>query len=718
MSTAPTLATEGAQAAWQRLSVLRPRLRDHLRVHVHRYRDEPWYVVEDTLANRFHRFDSTAWSLVRLLDGERSVGRAATRLGLADNVAGRGEVLSLMARLHALDLLAAGLPPSTEALLERVHKAARSRLQRGMMSPLSVRVPLLDPDRLLGRAGGLARVVFNVPGLVVWLLAVGAGALLAAEQWDELLLHFETRAMDPRNVALLWALYPLVKLLHELGHGLAVKRWGGAVHEMGVMLLVFTPVPYVDATASTAFSDKYRRMVVAGAGIMVELLLAAVAMWAWAGLAPGLARDAAFDVMLIGAGSTLLFNGNPLLRFDGYHVLADAVEIPNLGIRSNRYLLYLGQRWLLGLRDVRSPVTTPGERPWLIVYGIASAIYRVVVLFSIALYIAGRMFFIGVVLALWVLTAQVLLPLRRLFAFLLSSARLRHHRARGVAVAAGAIAGLAGTLLLPVGAATHADGVVEPPPGSTVRAGTDGVVREVLVTDGESVGAGEPLLVLEDPLLPAEVERLRWRVEEIARRHARASLKDRVAGQLVAGELERARAEFDEARARLDQLVVRSPVHGTVSIDMPRNLPGRFVRRGERLALVIAPGRAVARVVVPQSSAGLVRRATREVAIRLASLPGVTLPAQLVREVPSATDRLPSPALGSRGGGRINVDARDESGVRALERVFQFELALPGSALAYRPGTRVHVRFRHDAAPLAQQLYRELRQLFLARFQV
>ena len=144
---------------------------------------------------------------------------------------------------------------------------------------------------------------------------------------------------------------------------------------MGVMLLVFTPVPYVDATASTAFSDKYRRMVVAGAGIMVELLLAAVAMWAWAGLAPGLARDAAFDVMLIGAGSTLLFNGNPLLRFDGYHVLADAVEIPNLGIRSNRYLLYLGQRWLLGLRDVRSPVTTPGERPWLIVYGIASAIY-------------------------------------------------------------------------------------------------------------------------------------------------------------------------------------------------------------------------------------------------------------------------------------------------------------------------------------------------------
>jgi putative peptide zinc metalloprotease protein len=718
VNAAPAAATQGAEAAWQRVSVLRPRLREHLRVHVHRYRGEPWYVVEDPLANRCHRFDSTAWSLVRLLDGERNVGTAAARLGLADHVAGRAEVLTLMARLHAVDLLAAGLPPSTEALLERLHKAARSRLQRGMMSPLSVRVPLLDPDRLLARARGLARLMFNVPGLVAWLLAVCAGALLAAEHWDELVLHFETRALDPRNVAMLWAIYPLVKLLHELGHGLAVKRWGGSVHEMGVMLLVFTPVPYVDATASTAFSSKHRRMVVAGAGIMVELLLAALAMWAWAGLAPGLARDAAFDVMLIGAGSTLLFNGNPLLRFDGYHVLADAIEIPNLATRSNRYLLYLGQRWLLGLRDVRSPVTAPGERPWLIAYGIASALYRIVVLLSIALYVAGKMFFIGVMLALWVLAAQVLLPLRRLFAFLLGSARLRHHRTRGAAVAAGAAASLAGALLLPVGAATHADGVVRPPPGSTVRAGADGVVREVLVTDGESVAAGEPLLVLEDPLLPAEVERLRWRVEEIERRHARASLVDRVRGQLVAGELERARAEFEEARERLDHLVVRSPVDGTVSIDPPRNLPGRFVRRGDRLALVTAPRGAVAHVVVPQSSAALVRGNTREVAVRLASLPGVTLPARLVREVPSATDRLPSAALGSRGGGRINVDARDESGLRALERVFQFELSLPGSALAYRPGTRVHVRFRHDAAPLAQQWYRELRQLFLARFQV
>jgi len=698
--------------------MLRPRLHDHLRVRVHRYRGEPWYVVEDPVANRFHRFDAAAWALVRLLDGERSVAAAARDAGIEHDAAGQGEVVTLIARLHAADLLSTGLPPSTEALLERVQRVARARLQRGLLSPLSMRVPLLDPDRALTRALPLARVLFNAPALAIWLLAVAAGALLAAEQWDALTLHFQTRALDPRNVALMWALYPAVKLLHEIGHGLAAKRFGGAVHEVGVMLLVFTPVPYVDATASTAFPDKRHRMLVAGAGIMVELALSAAALLAWLHLAPGLARDAAFDVMLIGVGSTLLFNGNPLLRFDGYHVLADAIEIPNLATRSSRYLLYLGQRWLLGLTDARSPVTAPGERPWLIGYGIAAALYRTVVLLSIALYVAGRMFFIGVVLALWVLAAQLLLPLHRLASFLLRSSRTRARRGRG-ALLAGTLAGaLAGAVLVPVGAATHAEGVVQPPAGAEVRAATDGVVTEVLVRDGQSVAAGEPLLVLDDPLLAAEVERLAWRVEEIQRLHARASLRERLEGQLLEGELERARAELADARERLARLVVRSPAAGTVGMDAARNLPGRYARRGDLLARVTSPGAAVARVVVGQADAARVRGATREVALRLASLPGVTLPAALVQEVPSASDRLPSATLGSRDGGAINVDARDRSGVRALERVFQFEVALPGSALAYRPGSRVHVRFRHDPEPLASQWYRGLRQLFLARFQV
>jgi putative peptide zinc metalloprotease protein len=708
-----------ASAAWQQVARLRPHLRAHLRVHVHTYRGQPWYVVEDPVANRFHRFDGSAYALIRMLDGERSVEEAARAASAMGSDSAQAETITLMARLHAADLLASGLPPSTEALLTRVEGAAKARRQRGMLSPLSLRVPLMDPDHLLTRTLPLVRGLYSMPGLVVWMLLVLSGALLAVEHWQALSLHFETRALDPRNLALIWVLYPVVKVMHELGHGYAVKRWGGAVHEVGVVLLVFTPVPYVDATASTAFADKRRRMLVAGAGIMVELALGAVAMLAWLHLAPGLARDIAFNVMLIGAGSTLLFNGNPLLRFDGYHVLADALEIPNLGSRSSRYLMYLGQRYLLGVADAASPVTAPGERAWLVSYGIAAAVYRTAVLFAIAIYVAGRMFFIGVVLAVWVLAAQLLLPLVRLVSFLASSGRARGRRLRGVAVSAGVTGVTAGLLLLvPVGAATHAEGIVQAPDGSEVRAGTEGIVVEVRVLDGQGVREGDALLVLEDPLLVAEVRRLEWRVREIERLHTRATLVERVKGQVLEGERRQAQADLDDARARLSRLVVRSPASGTVRITTPGDLPGRFVSQGDLIALVVRPGDAVARVVVPQDDAARVRAESAQVAVRLASLPGVTLPAQLVREIPAATDRLPFRSLGSLGGGRIHVDSRDDSGLRTLDRVFQFEIALPGSALAYRPGTRVHVRFRHLARPLANQWYRQVRQLFLARFAV
>lgn len=374
---------------------------------------------------------------------------------------------------------------------------------------------------------------------------------------------------------------------------------------------------------------------------------------------------------------------------------------------------------MLGVADVPAPATAAGERGWLIGYGLASLFYRTVVLFTIALYIAGRMFFIGVVLALWVVAAQLVLPLVRLLSYLASGASLQGQRGRAVASVAGlAVMLLVGLTLVPVGSATHAEGVVEVPPGSEVRAGTDGIVAQVLVADGQSVSPGEPLVILDDPLLPAEVKRLEWRVRELERRRDRASLEERVKKQMADDELERARAALDDAKARLERLVVRSTASGTVSIDGADNLPGRFARRGDLLVRVRRAADATARVVVTQADAARVRGDTRELAVRLASLPGVSLPARLVRELPAATDRLPDASLGTGGGGRIHVDARDRSGRKSLERVFQFEVALPGSAHAYRPGTRAHVRFRHGAEPLATQWYHQLRNLFRARFEV
>ena len=185
--------------------------------------------------------------------------------------------------------------------------------------------------------------------------------------------------------------------------------WGGKVNEIGIMLLVLFPVPYVDSSAAHQFSEKNRRLAVCAAGIMVEIFLASIALLVWANTDHGLMHDLAFDIVIIGAVSTLAFNANPLLRFDGYYLLSEQIEIPNLATRSNQYIGYLFKRYLLAIPNLRSPVTAAGEVKWLVSYGIGARIYRVFISLFIASWIAGKFLIIGVLLALWAVIGQLIL---------------------------------------------------------------------------------------------------------------------------------------------------------------------------------------------------------------------------------------------------------------------------------------------------------------------
>jgi putative peptide zinc metalloprotease protein len=274
--------------------------------------------------------------------------------------------------------------------------------------------------------------LFSVGGFILWLAIAAGGAVLAALHWGSLTADVVDQALAPSNIVLMLLIYPVLKGLHELGHGWAAKRWGGEVHEIGVMLLVLFPVPYVDASDAAGPASKWQRAVVGAAGMMVELLIAAVAVAVWVTVEPGLVRAVAFSVMLIAGVSTLLFNGNPLLRYDGYYVLADLLEIPNLGPRSNQYLGYLTKRWLLGVKDAKSPVTARGERFRFVLYGIVSIAYRLAITLVIALYLSTKAFLLGVLLALVAIGTAVVWPLLRGLRYLLTSPDLRQTRGRAI----------------------------------------------------------------------------------------------------------------------------------------------------------------------------------------------------------------------------------------------------------------------------------------------
>jgi putative peptide zinc metalloprotease protein len=508
-------------ASWHRVADLQPRLRSHVRVHRHEYRGERWYVVEDRISRRVHRFSPAAYFVIGMMNSRRSMQEiwdtASARLG--EEAPTQDEVIQLLGQLHAADVMQCEVAPDVDELLRRSRRLSQRSQLAKILSPLAIRFPLLDPDRLLERTLSWYRLLFGLVGAVLWLAVVGWGVLSAAEHWGQLTLDLTHRVLAPQNLLIIGLVFPLVKALHEFGHACAVKAWGGEVHEMGIMLLVLMPVPYVDASAANAFPAKRRRVLVGAAGMVVELFIASIALFFWLQMEPGVPRAVLFNVMLIAGVSTVLFNANPLLRFDGYYMLADLIEIPNLRQRANQYLASLVQRRLFGLQIPPSDAGA-GERAWLVSFAIASFAYRVFIMFAIALFVAAEYLFIGMLLAIWALVAAFVMPVVALASFLALSPRLAGARQRAVAVTAVIVLALAGILfVLPVPAWTNAQGVVSIPEQATVRAGAEGFVARVIAPPGTQVQRGEPLVAVSDPVLEARIRLLEARKEELEARY-------------------------------------------------------------------------------------------------------------------------------------------------------------------------------------------------------
>ena len=704
---------------WYRVADLRPRLRDHVRVHRHEYRGRRWYIVQNELLGRHHRFSDEAHQLIGLMDGKRSVGQiwelAAARLG--DEVPTQDEAIRLLGQLHGADLIQSDVSPDVLELFQRHRRRRREDRRRRSGNPLSLRFPLFDPEKLLQRGLPLVRPLFNRWVLLFWCLVVFTAAVLALMHWRELSHSLDDQVFTLQNLLLLWLTYPLVKGLHEFGHAFATRVWGGEVHEMGITLLVLMPVPYVDASASSAFPEKHRRMLVGAIGVMVELLVASLALFVWLNVEPGLVKTFAYNLMLIGGVSTLFFNGNPLLRFDAYYVLADAIEIPNLAGRSSAYYGNLVQRYLFGVRDVRSLSTLPGERAWFLCYGAAAFVYRFFILFAIIFFVGSQYFFVGVLIAIWAAVSMLLIPLVKYLKFLLNSPRLARTRVRSL-MAAATLALLLSAFLffVPIPLRTTVEGVVWLPEHARVRAGTDCFVQRVIAREGSWVEKEQPLIECQAPFLQARLQVLQARRQEIDARLRAEKREERVKVQILRDEIDMVDAELARAREQAAKLIIRSSSEGRFILPRAADLPRRFVSQGSQIGYVLEFSKPLVRAVVPQDQVGLVRERVDEVQVKLSDRSGQTLSGQMLREVPAATDELPSAALGTLGGGWIAVDPTDPSGLKPLESVFQFDINLLDALGVSHAGGRAYIRFDHGAEPLIHRWYRDLRRMLLRQF--
>lgn len=701
---------------WYRVASVRLSLRSHVRVHQHNYRGNTWYILRDDASGRHHRFNTAAYNFISLINGKRTVNEIWERLQetLGDDAPTQDEAIRLLGKLHYSDHLLAELAPDVQELINRRTRERRRMLLSRMSNPMAIKIPLLDPDALLTRWISLVNPLFSRTAAVVGLLIMLYALLQMTRHWTLLSNHAVEYALSPYNLMLIWLVYPFIKGLHELGHGFAVKKWGGEVHESGIMLLVLMPVPYVDASSASSFRSKYQRMAVSAAGIVVELFLSSVALLLWLNVQQGIVSDILFNVMLVGGISTLLFNGNPLLRFDGYYVLSDAVEIPGLGSRANQYYGYLVQRYLFNVKEQKSPVTAKGEALWFAIFGAAAFVYRIVILAVIVLFIASKYFFIGAMLALWVVLMQLVMPVLKWIIYLFSSPVLVQRRERALSVSLGGIALIIAMLfLIPVPLNTMAEGVVWMPEHSYVRAGSNGFIKNVLVKDGEFVAKDTELIVTFDPLMESQLKLLESKKREMKARYDALVQADIVESEITKEEIKVIDGKIQRLQEDISELTITSPVDGVFIIPGSKDLHGQYLKQGDPVAYVIDFNDVSVRVVVPQNAIGLVRKNTRAVEIRLEDNVKQRIMSEIEREIPAATYRLPSKALSQEGGGRIQTDPFDKDGVRTRDKYFQFEVALPKTVQNIHIGQRTYVRFSHGFEPIAWQWYRSFEELFL-----
>ncbi len=707
-------------ADWYRIAPLTPRLRGQVDIHRQLFRGDIWYVIQDHHSGRYHRITPQANFIVSMMNGRRTVGELweAACERFDDEPPTQSETIRLLSQLHAADLIATDMPNIGE-IGERHSKQERQTMMSRIRNPMALRMPIFDPDAFLERTLWLVRPLFTWVGFILWAALALTGLVLMVLNWPLLTENFSDRVLAAENIVLLILAFPVLKAAHELGHAYATKVWGGEVHEIGIMLLVFMPVPYVDASASAAFASKWRRAVVGGAGIMVELAVASAALIFWLNAESGLATAFAFNLMMIGGVSTLLFNGNPLLRFDGYFVFSDLIEIPGLGQRANKYFWYLAQRYILRIKEAENPVRARGEAKWLFCYAVAAFIYRLFIAFVIALFIASKFFVIGILLAIWALSNTFLKPLWNGLKFLFTTPRLQGRR-QGVLVGLGAVLAMVigAFFLVPLPYATTAHGMVWLDRGAIVRAGTTGFVSDI-PRNNTPVATGEPVLAMSDPALTYRTQLQGARLEEARLRLNSVLLIDRVQTDVYREQIRLIEGQLEDTRRRARDLDVLAAHDGHLLITDQERLQGQLLSQGDQVGFLLDPAQPMRlRVAIGQAQAELVRTRTEAVTLKFQRDLSSDVPARVSAEVPQSLNKLPSGALATEGGGSFTLNPERADELVALERVFLFDVVPETPRAVTYVGERALVRFDHGPEPVAFRIWRNLRQLFLRQFNV
>jgi len=659
-----------------------PRLRPGLRFTPAGEHDQAHFILEDTARHVYYRIGLEEYLLLTNLQHSSSLEELLQKTAAAGNVALTPEqVMTILKWAAAKQLLQTDSPEMLASLLGQ-EKQMQAMRAFNRMNLVSFKIPLGDPNALLLKISPWLRPLTGPFVGLLWLVTAvfALGALFT--HWRE----FQAGSagfFSPTNLLLISLIWLSLKILHELFHALVCYRYGGRVYEAGILFILFMPFTYVDATSSWNFPSRWQRLHVAVAGIFIELAVAWTALLVWAQNPETTTGLIAHRTVIVAGISSLLFNGNPLMRFDGYYILSDLVGIPNLyqlGLQSMK------EQWARLLFNIKAPSAINNARKaqqrFIRVYGVLVYIWRFLVLASLG-YMASKLFGgLGILISLFAVLVWVSSPIHGFIARLPTYREQNPNLFRDLLLRGSALLVLCAILLATVGwkQSIRAPAVVEYEQQHRVKVKAAGFVRALLVHDGDQVSTGRPLVILEDPDRAAALHDAELELQQIRVKIRIAYNSGRLPEMQILRQQEQALiTKLKQLQQEFSSLTITAPGSGTVIAEGLDRLMGTYLTKGREILWIVNPKQKQMVASIAQNDiTGMRALIGKEITIDMRDSGLGLFTGRVKRITPTASTRLTHPGLAAKYGGSIDVlqktvGSRDNS----MQEHIEFEFFQP-----------------------------------------
>ncbi len=723
MASAPTITPNMPMG--QAGETLRVRLRPDLVVRPQFYEGMTHYVVKDPIGLKYYRFKAEEYFLLQQLDGKSTlleVKKAFERKYRPQTIT-VDDLVRFCSQLHEAGVAQIDTPEQTEVFVKRRRKKIWKKVRGAAANILYIKIPIIDPERVLTWMYPYFKWIYTKTFVGLSCLLMLAAITLVISNFAEVkerLPDFQS-FFNWRTIVYFWCSLAIVKVIHEFGHGLTAKHFGGEVHEMGALLLCLTPALYCDVTDSWLLPNKWHRIWISAAGIYVECVIASLATFCWFYSNPGLFNSLMMATMFLCSMNTIMFNANPLMRYDGYYVLADYLEIPNLRVKANQFFSYAFQEKVLGL-EVPVQSYMPRTRRWLfLTYAITSFLYRWFVTLSILFFLNRLMkpykvYSIGIFFAMWGMIPLVIMPVYQVVKFVRTPGRLRKvKKVRATAFAVSTVVLITAILMIPTPLRIKGTLVIGPAAPTRVYANTPGRLINLAVRDGDMVKKGDLIAQLSN--LDKQRERTSVQ-EELELNRVKAAYfsrsKDLEARRLarqystLADELEPVVARVND---QISHLYLVADRDGQVIGVPKRETTGSWVRPDKPFCEIGDPKKLQAQVIIDQGDVDLLQEGSKAW-VKIYGLSERTYRTEIAEIASRNRDEIPA-ELSNVGGGEIAAEQDKRTGkIKSVSAVFELLLPIDNEDLTLHIGQRGFAKIDGGHSTLAWFIWRTLSKTF------